>query len=165
MDEEQPLNQSNLPMYLILGLLVLLIIGGGAIVLNARSKLPSPNPQTPIAQATPTRKPTSQPTQQSGSNEAMPNQSVKTFTIEGSSFQFQPSQIQVKKGDTVKIIFKSTDSLHNLIIDEFNVATKTIPVGQSDQVQFVASKTGTFDYYCSVDSHRDSGMVGKLIVQ
>jgi uncharacterized cupredoxin-like copper-binding protein len=32
-------------------------------------------------------------------------------------------------------------------------------------VQFVADKTGTFEFYCSVGNHRQMGMVGTLVVQ
>jgi plastocyanin len=90
---------------------------------------------------------------------------VKTFNVEGSSFKFSPNEIRVKKGDTVKIVFNNTEGFHDWVLDEFNVKTKQIPAGQTDTVQFVADKTGTFEYYCSVGKHRQQGMVGKLIVE
>ena len=34
--------------------------------------------------------------------------STKTFTVNGSNFAFAPSTITVKKGDTVRIVFKNT---------------------------------------------------------
>jgi len=37
--------------------------------------------------------------------------------------------------------------------------------GTPTSVTFVADKTGTFEYYCSVGNHRAQGMVGKLIVE
>ena len=80
-------------------------------------------------------------------------------------FWFDPKNITVQKGDTVKIIFTNTEGTHDLVIDEFNVATKKTNAGESDTVQFVADKMGTFEYYCSVGNHRQMGMVGKLIVK
>jgi plastocyanin len=95
-----------------------------------------------------------------------PNQgSVKEFTITGKSFSFTPSAINVKKGDTVKITLVNTGGFHDLVIDEFNVATKRINNGESETIQFVADKTGTFEYYCSVGTHRQMGMVGALTVE
>jgi plastocyanin len=93
------------------------------------------------------------------------NGEVKTFQVEGSSFTFVPAEIRVKKGDTVKVVFKNTEGFHDWVLDEFSVRTKQIPAGQTDTVQFLADKTGTFEYYCSVGKHRQQGMVGKLIVE
>lgn len=97
--------------------------------------------------------------------ESAPSGPVKELTVDGSNFTFNPNTINVNKGDTVKITFKDDDGTHNLVIDGYNVSTNTIHTGDSATVQFVADKTGTFAYYCSVDSHREKGMVGKLIVQ
>jgi plastocyanin len=90
---------------------------------------------------------------------------VKEFTISGQNFSFTPSAITVKKGDKVKITFKNVNGFHNLMIDEFKVATKTIQGGTEESVEFVADKTGSFQYYCSVGTHRAMGMWGTLKVE
>lgn len=90
---------------------------------------------------------------------------VKEFTINGSNFSFNPSSITINRGDKVKITFKDDDGTHNLTIDGYNISTKTINSGNSESVQFIADKSGSFEYYCSVDSHRERGMTGTLIVQ
>ncbi len=89
----------------------------------------------------------------------------KTFTITGSNFSFSPSSITVNKGDKVKIVFANSGGTHDFKIDEYSVATPRISGGQSASVEFVADKSGTFDYYCSVGSHRAMGMQGTLIVK
>jgi nitrite reductase (NO-forming) len=73
--------------------------------------------------------------------------------------------MRVKKGDTVKITFTNNNGTHDLLIDEFKVNTGRIPAGESKTVEFVADKTGTFEYYCSVGQHRKMGMKGNLIVE
>ena len=73
--------------------------------------------------------------------------------------------MKVKKGDTVKIIFKNSEGFHDLVIDEFDVATNQIGAEEEDEVEFVADKAGTYEYYCSVGQHRKNGMVGKLVVE
>ncbi len=90
---------------------------------------------------------------------------AKTFTVDGTNFSFSPSTLSVNKGDKVTIIFKNTGGFHDFRIDEFNVATKKINGGQEETVSFVADKTGSFQYYCSVGSHRAMGMFGTLTVK
>ncbi|HEY4513504.1 MAG TPA: cupredoxin domain-containing protein [Candidatus Paceibacterota bacterium] len=90
---------------------------------------------------------------------------VKEFTVTGKNFSFSPSVISVKKGDTVKITFKNGDGTHDFKIDEFKVATNVIKTGQEQTVEFVADKTGSFQYYCSIGSHRAMGMWGTLKVE
>ena len=90
---------------------------------------------------------------------------IKEITVTGANFKFTPNTITVKKGDTVRVNFKSSGGFHDFVIDEFDVQTKMVDTGLSDTVEFVANKVGTFEYYCSVGNHRQMGMVGKLIVQ
>lgn len=90
---------------------------------------------------------------------------LKTFTVVGSNIAFSVPEIKVKKGDRVKIIFQNTAGTHDWAIDEFDAKTPRIAAGQTATVEFVADKTGTFEYYCSVGTHRALGMKGKLIVE
>lgn len=90
---------------------------------------------------------------------------VKEFTVTGTPFEFSMKEIRVAKGDTVRIVFKNEKGTHDWNIDEFNAATKVIKTGEQDIVEFVADKSGTFEYYCSVGNHRELGMVGNLIVE
>ncbi len=90
---------------------------------------------------------------------------IKTFNVSGGEYYFSPSTIQVNKGDTVKIVFTNKEGLHDLVIDAFNIRTPRIQAGSSATIQFVASKTGSFEYYCSVGNHRALGMKGTLTVK
>lgn len=90
---------------------------------------------------------------------------VKEITVEGSPFKFLPSEIKVKKGQTLKVVFKNMQGMHDFVVDEFSAKTKVIKAGESETVELVADKTGTFEYYCSVGNHRSQGMKGNLIVE
>lgn len=90
---------------------------------------------------------------------------VVPFTVSGGNYYFKPDTIEVKQGDTVTITFKNDDGFHNLIIDEYKVATQMIKGGAEETVTFVADKKGSFEYYCSVGKHRLNGMKGTLIVK
>lgn len=100
---------------------------------------------------------------------------VKEFKVKGMLIQdaatgqrlprFDTEEIRVKQGDRVRIVFENTEGFHDFVVDEFNARTKQIPVGQTDTIEFVADKTGSFEYYCSVPGHRQNGMLGQLIVE
>ncbi len=146
----------------IVSLVMAAIIVGGLIFLYTNSgsqQMPMGNEaaaiETPEVGAINTPAPTPAPVTQGA---------VKEFTVTGSNFSFSPTALTVKKGDQVKIIFKNVGGTHDFVIDEFSVATKRISGGAEDSVTFTADKTGTFEYYCSVGSHRAMGMKGQLIV-
>jgi nitrite reductase (NO-forming) len=89
----------------------------------------------------------------------------KTVDIKGLNYAFDVKEIKVKLNDKVKINFTNTEGFHDFKIDEYNVATKQIKAGETESVEFVADKAGTFEYYCSVGQHRANGMFGKIIVE
>ena len=112
---------------------------------------------------------TGDPSLESGSENA-PEASTaapaeKTFTVTGRNFAFSMDEIRVKKGDRVTINFSATEGFHDFILDAFNVRSERVQPGQTTSVTFVADKAGTFEYYCSVGSHRALGMVGTLVVE
>ncbi len=89
-----------------------------------------------------------------------------TIEVSGKNFEFTPSEITVKQGQTVTINFTSEDGgPHDLVIDEFDVATEQVASGETSSVTFVADQAGEFEYYCSVGNHREMGMVGTLVVE
>ena len=90
---------------------------------------------------------------------------VKEFVVEGKNFSFTPSMLSVSKGDRVKITFKNTSGFHDFRIDEFGVAAKQAQSPYQEVLEFTADKTGTFEYYCSVGTHRAMGMKGTLKVE
>ncbi len=91
--------------------------------------------------------------------------SEKVFIVGGDNFKFDLTEMRVKKGDTVKITFTNNKGTHDLLIDEYKVNTGILAAGESKTVEFVADKTGTFEFYCSVGQHRQMGMKGNLIVE
>lgn len=90
---------------------------------------------------------------------------LKTFTITGTNYAFSPSEIRVSKRDTVRITFKNEGGFHTFNIGEYHIATSQLQTGNVEAVQFVADKSGSFEYYCSIGQHRAMGMKGTLIVE
>ena len=99
------------------------------------------------------------------SKDSMDSQEYVTITVEGGNFYFSPNEIRVKQGEKVKIVFKNVQGTHDFVLDEFDVKTSIISTGESEEVMFVADRSGEYEFYCSVGSHREMGMVGTIIVE
>jgi plastocyanin len=90
---------------------------------------------------------------------------TQEFTVNGSNFSFSPNKIEVFKGDKISITFNNTVGTHDLVVEGYNVRTKVLQAGQSETIEFIATETGTFEFYCSVGNHRAQGMKGTLVVK
>ena len=142
-------------------IIVILLLLGGGYYLASRNNKPSsygitPTP-TPTASATPTATPLS-----SQSSPTATTQMVSISVI-GQNYLFTPKEITVSKGSLVKVNFTAKDSSHTFTLPDFNVDTGLVSPGSSRSVQFVADKTGTFQFYCI--PHKSMGMTGTLKVE
>ena len=138
---------------LIIGVIVILCAIGYGVTKSSKKLEATVQPTlTPIV---PDTQSTNMPT----------NTAVKEFTVVGGNFSFTPNKLTVNKGDTVSITFKNNEGFHDFVLDEFSVRTKQIKAGEQQTVQFIADKTGTFEFYCSVGTHRQMGMKGTLEVK
>lgn len=136
-------------------IIALVLIIGGFLIYNKRGEAPTQDINTAAT-----------PLPTSGSNTAVIEKSVvKEITVTASNFAFNPKSITVDKGDTVKLTLKDAQGTHNWKIDEFNTNTRILNSGEEQVITFVADKSGSFEYYCSVGNHRAMGMVGSLIVK
>ncbi len=92
-------------------------------------------------------------------------ETIKEFTITAKDWQFAPNNITVKKGDKVRLTITSTDVTHSFMLKDYNLNVMLEP-GQTQTVEFVADKAGTFNFRCGVpcgEGHRD--MTGTLTVE
>ena len=90
---------------------------------------------------------------------------VKAFSLIAKKWQFDPSTINVKQGDKVRLKIKSIDVAHGFSLLDFNINENLEPEKEV-VVEFIADKKGEFSFFCSVfcgSGH--SGMKGKLIVE
>ena len=139
--------------YIVVIFLVLLILG--FFVVGKSSKV-----EAPTVDNTP-----KDTTQLQAENQNKEIASVKEFIITGKNFSFEPSMIKVKKGDRVKITFENTAGFHDFKVDEYGLAAKQAQSPTTEIFEFTADKVGSFEYYCSVGTHRAMGMKGTLVVQ
>ena len=110
--------------------------------------------------------PTSTPSPTSEAVEEKIVSGVKEITIIGTEFNFNPSSITLKTEEEVRIIFKNTGKApHNLVIEDLGIKTKTIGPGQTDTIEFTASSSGTYTFFCSISGHQAAGMEGSLKIE
>jgi plastocyanin len=89
---------------------------------------------------------------------------TRTLHLEASSFAFSPAVIVVNPGDQVTIELTSTDVVHGLYLDGYDLQMTADP-GQTEKLTFTADKTGTFRFRCSVTCGAlHPFMIGKLKV-
>jgi plastocyanin len=130
---------------------------------NNLPNLPRNNPNEPVV-ATISPEPVQELIPQSPVEE-------KKFVLSGGNFKFYQGQevnptLIVSEGDSVVIEFSSDFGYHDWVVDELGAATQRVrPDDGISVVKFTADKKGTFEYYCSVGSHRQQGMKGKIIVE
>lgn len=144
--------------------IIVLVIVGVLIFKNSNNKTSSTNPDLGGQSAAPGVNTDTNSVVTPPVNSPVTVDKVKSFTVTGKPFSFTPSTMTVNKGDTVKITFVNEAGTHDWVIDEFNARTKVLQGGQTETIEFVADKSGSFEYYCSVGTHRQMGMKGTLIV-
>lgn len=76
-------------------------------------------------------------------------QSPRKIEITAKQFQFEPSEITVKKGQPVVLVIKSADVEHGLRFRDLNLNVK-IDKGGTAELPFTPDKAGDFVGKCSV---------------
>jgi heme/copper-type cytochrome/quinol oxidase subunit 2 len=88
----------------------------------------------------------------------------RTFRVEAGQFAYSPSELKVNPGDTVNIQLVSTDVVHGLYVDGYDISIQADP-GQTKTLTFVANKLGSFRFRCNVTcGAMHPFMIGKLNV-
>jgi len=110
-----------------------------------------------------------------------------TRTIEvgmGDDMRFQPANIKVKRGETIKFVVKNNGALkHEMVLDTMKELKEhaalmrkspgmehddpnavSVEPGKTGTLVWQFTKAGTFDFACLEPGHFEAGMVGKIIV-
>ena len=87
-----------------------------------------------------------------------------TVEIQASQFAFQPAVVKFKPGDRVTLNLTSTDVVHGLYLDGYDLEITSDP-GQTSSVTFTADRRGSFRFRCSVScGAMHPFMIGKFKV-
>ena len=100
------------------------------------------------------------------------------------NMRFTPDKIEVKQGETVKLIIKNSGA----VMHEFVLGTKKelekhaalmlkfpnmehdepymahVPAGKTAEIIWTFNRPGNFDFACLIAGHYQAGMVGKITV-
>ncbi len=114
---------------------------------------------------------------------------VRTIEVVMTEFAFEPNEIHVQVGETVRLLLRNEGGvLHDITTEEFhgdveaaNSATHddgngdhhadvsefhaAAEAGGTSELVFTAEEAGTFDLFCSVPGHQQLGMTATLIVE
>ncbi len=100
------------------------------------------------------------------------------------AMRFTPDKIEVKQGDTIKLVLKNTGTqMHELVIgtkkelEEHAALMVKFPKmehdepymahvapGKTGEIVWTFNKPGNFDFACLIAGHYQAGMVGKITV-
>lgn len=86
----------------------------------------------------------------------------RVLTVEMANYRFQPSQLRLDGGPVALRFRNDTDDSHSFTIDALGVDVE-VPSGRS-RVLVVHAGPGEYAVHCTVGDHRESGMVGRLVV-
>lgn len=88
----------------------------------------------------------------------------RAFRVEAGQFSYSPSELSVNSGDTITIELVSTDAVHGLYVDGYDISVEADP-GQTRTLTFVADKPGSFRFRCNITcGAMHPFMIGKLTV-
>lgn len=98
----------------------------------------------------------------------LPVQSItpqnRTFEIDARQYAYSPSELLVNQGDTVTIRLASTDVVHGLYVDGYDISVEADP-GQTATHTFTADKAGSFRFRCNVTcGAMHPFMIGKITI-
>ena len=68
--------------------------------------------------------------------------------ITAKKYEFEPSVINVKKGERVKLVITALDHDHGFKLEAFKIDQK-LKKGSPTTIEFTADKVGTFPFECS----------------
>lgn len=75
---------------------------------------------------------------------------VATFTGQGmAAHRWYPTMLVAREGDTIDLAVANPDTVnHQLEITGYNLRTRTLAPGGSEDLRFIADQTGVFAYQC-----------------
>jgi uncharacterized cupredoxin-like copper-binding protein len=119
---------------------------------------------------------------------AATSQPATEITVEAADFTYSPISITVPAGQPVTLMLKNTGAVeHDFVIEKIKVtdveASDSGPAahhqtghepeydlhffaraGETETLHFTALESGTYEIFCSVEGHKEAGMIGELIV-
>ncbi|MDX8345198.1 cupredoxin domain-containing protein [Rossellomorea sp. YZS02] len=117
-------------------------------------------------------------------NSSNQHEEIHTINIIASDMRYQPSTLTVAKGTTARIVLQNDDQVeHDIEIKGITANITDSPGGgghdhsssnesfhlhaqanSSNQLEFLPSEKGVYEFFCTIPGHKEKGMTGLLIV-
>lgn len=118
-----------------------------------------------------------------------PAEATTEVTVEASDFAYKPASITVPADEPVTITLNNIGKVeHDFVVEKIELtdvhASDTGPAahhagehetdydlhffaraGDSATLQFTALEPGNYEVFCSIEGHKEAGMIGKLTVE
>ena len=115
-------------------------------------------------------------------------QPATEITLDATDFAYSPLSVTVPVGEPVMLTLKNSGVVeHDFVIEKIDASIDMVQDSGSDAhhthgsqnnydlhfstqpgemsvIQFTVSEPGTYTFFCSVQGHKEAGMVGELIV-
>jgi cytochrome c oxidase subunit 2 len=94
------------------------------------------------------------------------NHAEQVIKITAKKFEYSPNKIRIKRGVPVILEFTSLDRVHGFTVPGLGGIHATIEPGKVTRVRILATKSGTYEFYCDIfcgDGHED--MTGTIVVE
>ena len=115
------------------------------------------------------------------------SQPTTEITVEAADFAYNPLSITIPAGEPVTLTLENNGGVeHDFVIDTIDVtdvvASDSGPAehhqmhqpeydlhffakaGETSTLKFTAMQPGTYEIFCSIEGHKEAGMIGTLIV-
>jgi cytochrome c oxidase subunit 2 len=90
---------------------------------------------------------------------------AREIAVTAKKYEFSPSELRVRQGETVKLTITALDRKHGFKIEALDI-DRELPKGEAVTIEFVADRAGTFPIACSKFCGFGHGkMKGELIVE
>jgi uncharacterized cupredoxin-like copper-binding protein len=91
----------------------------------------------------------------------------QTVDVSATEFKLEPSDPKVDEGVVTFNVVNAGKATHSLEVegpDGEVELEKALQPGQSGTLEMNLSRAGTYEWYCPIDGHKDSGMRGEITV-
>lgn len=109
-------------------------------------------------------------------------------TVEMTDFAYSPSSITIPAGEPVTLTIKNAGNIeHDFVVEKIDATTDMLQdsgseahhahgekqnydlhvsanAGETSVLELTVSEPGTYEVFCSVQGHKEAGMIGKLNV-
>jgi heme/copper-type cytochrome/quinol oxidase subunit 2 len=75
---------------------------------------------------------------------------------------FRPAAVEVRRGETVRLVLSTADVEHCFALDDFRLEKRLVP-GRKTSVELTPDRAGSFPFYCCLEPGNER-MRGRLVV-